>query len=276
MADRTDFAERYGSWAIVAGASEGLGAAYAEELAARGLNLILIARRSEQLGSLASQLIQKYDIQIKPIVLDLSASDAAEQIQRETNDLEIGLLVYNAAFSAIGPFLERPFEDHWKEIHTNAFAPLKLIYLFAGWMLARGRGGILLMSSLSAFQGSAYISTYAATKAFNIVLAEGLWEEWRSQGVDVLVCVSGAVKTPNYTASEPEQTGGLGDMTMNPDQVVRSALNALGKKPYVIPGRINSVASFVMRHLLPRKVAVQFMGRVLRGKYVEKTTIING
>ncbi len=267
---KVDLAARYGSWAIVAGASEGIGAAYAEELAVRGLNLILIARRSELLQSLASRLSKKYTVEIKSIALDLSASDAAEQILRATNDLEIGLLVYNAAFSAIGPFLERPVEDHLKEVYTNAFTPLKLIHLFADQMLARGRGGIVLMSSLSAFQGSAYISTYAATKAFNIVLAEGLWEEWRTRGVDVLTCISGAVKTPNYVASEPEQTGGLGDMTMGPDQVVREALNALGKGPYVIPGRMNRVSSFVMRHLLPRKSAVKFMGKILRRMYVEQ------
>jgi len=178
-------------------------------------------------------------------------------------------LVYNAAFSAIGPFLERPVEDHLKEIQTNALTPLKLVYLCAQQMMVRGCGGIVLMSSLSAFQGSAYISTYAATKAFNIVLAEGLWEEWRERGVDVLVCISGAVKTPNYIASEPGQTGGLGAMTMNPDQVVREALNALGKGPYIIPGRMNRVASFVMRHLLPRKAAVRFMGRILREMYVK-------
>ena len=269
MVNKADFASRYGSWAIVAGASEGIGASYAEELAARGLNLILIARRSALLGSLASELSRKYNVEIKTIVLDLSAGDAPEQILRATNDLKVGLLVYNAAFSAIGPFLERPVEDHLKEIQTNALTPLKLVYLFAKQMMVRGCGGIVLMSSLSAFQGSAYISTYAATKAFNIVLAEGLWEEWREHGVDVLVCISGAVKTPNYVASEPGQTGGLGAMTMNPDQVVREALNALGKGPYVIPGRMNRVASFVMRHLLPRKAAVKFMGRILRQMYLK-------
>jgi uncharacterized protein len=269
MVDKADFAARYGLWAIVAGASEGLGAAYAEELAERGLNLVLIARRAELLQSLASELSKKYNIESKIIPLDLSVANVVEQIAEQTKDTEIGLLVYNAAFSAIGPFLERPFDDHLKEINTNAFTPLKLIYLFAENMLARGRGGIVLLSSLSAFQGSAYISTYAATKAFNIVLAEGLWEEWRERGVDVLVCVSGAVKTPNYVASEPEKTGGLGDMTMNPDQVVREALNALGKGPYVIPGRMNRVSSFVMRHLLPRKTAVKFMGRILRRMYVK-------
>lgn len=269
MADNGNFPARYGPWAIVAGASEGLGATYAEELAGRGLNLILIARRSEVLQSLASRLTQKHKVEIKPIPLDLSTSDAAEQILHAAKDVEIGLLVYNAAFSAIGPFVERSLDEHLKEIHTNAFTPLKVVYFFAERMLARGCGGMILMSSLSAFQGSAYISTYAATKAFNIVLAEGLWEEWRERGVEMLVCISGAVRTPNYVASEPERTGGLGDMSMKPEQVVHEALSALGKQPYVIPGRMNRLASFVMRHLLPRKVAVKFMGRVLRKMYVK-------
>ena len=263
-----NYQTRYGRWAVVAGASEGLGAAFAAELASRGLNLVLVARRPELLQSLAASLATKYGIETKTIAQDLSAPDAAEQILRNILDLEVGLLVYNAAYSAIGPFLEKSLDDHLREIHTNAFTPLKLVYLMAQSMLGRGRGGVILMSSLSAFQGSAYISTYSATKAFNIVLAEGLWEEWREQGVDVLVCVSGAVKTPNYMASEPEPTDGLGDLTMNPEQVVREALGGLGKQPYVIPGRINRVASFIMRHLLPRKTAIQIMGRVLRGKYV--------
>jgi len=125
------------------------------------------------------------------------------------------------------------------------------------------------MSSLSAYQGSAYISTYAATKAFNIVLAEGLWEEWRSRGVDVLVCVSGAIQTPNMTASQPNKTGGLGDMTIEPSQVVQEALEALGNQPYVIPGQMNRIASFFMRHILPRKAAIKFMGSTLRKMYAK-------
>src|SRR5690349_25102904 len=136
MAKHADFARRYGSWAIVAGASEGIGAAYAEELAARGLNLILIARRKELLESLASKLSQQHSIKTRTIALDLSAAFAGDQILQNVGDLQIGLLVYNAAFSAIGPFLERPFEDHLREIHTNAFTPLKLIYLLAQGMLA--------------------------------------------------------------------------------------------------------------------------------------------
>jgi short-subunit dehydrogenase len=270
MAERRDFVARYGPWSLVAGASEGLGAAYAEQLAARGLNLVLVARRADLLQALASRLATTYGIETKIVVLDLSIADATEQVARATNDLVIGSLIYNAAFSAVGPFLERPLEDHLKEIQTNTFTPLTLIYHFAGQMLARGCGGIVLMSSLSAFQGSAYISTYAATKAFNIVLAEGLWEEWRTRGVDMLVCVAGAIRTPHYLASEPRPTGGLGDMTMEPSQVAQEALHALGKVPYIIPGRMNRISSFVMRHLLPRQTAIKFMGRILRRMYVEQ------
>ncbi len=268
MVDKTNFVTRYGPWAIVAGASEGLGAAYAEELALRGLNLVLVARREELLQDLASRLSGKYGVETRTLALDLSLADAAERIAQTVSDLEIGLLIYNAALSVIGPFLERPVEDHLKELQTNTFTPMKLIHHLAGQMLARHCGGIVLMSSLSAFQGSAYISNYAATKAFNIVLAEGLWEEWRAQGVDVLVCIASSIKTPHYLASQPQPTGGLGDMAMEPEQVMREALDALGKGPYVIPGRMNRVTSFVMRHFLPRRMTVRLMGRILRKMYV--------
>jgi uncharacterized protein len=263
------FSDRYGSWGVVAGASQGLGAEYADQLAARGLNLVLVARRLELLKTLAARLASQYGIRTKCLELDLSEADAAEQLVQHTMDLDIGLLVYNAAYSAVGPFLDQSMDAHIKELHTNIHSPLKLVYLLSQRFLKRGRGGILLMSSLSAYQGSAYISTYAATKAFNIVLAEGLWEEWRTSGVDVLVCVSGAIATPNFTDSQPSKTGGLGDLTIAPVQVVEEALDALGKQPYVIPGRVNRIASFVMRHLLPRRTAIKFMGNTLRKMYLK-------
>lgn len=263
------FADRYGKWAIVAGASEGLGAEYARQLASRGVHLVLIARRKELLQSLAAQLSARYGTRTKLLDLDLSAPDAAERIVQKTMDLDLGLLVYNAAYSAVGPFLDRSMDEHMREVHTNIHSPLKLVYLLSQRFHTRGRGGILLMASLSAFQGSPYISTYAATKAFNIVLAESLWEEWRIRNVDVLVCISGAVKTPNYVSSQTRTTRGLGDRTLSPEQCVEEALAALGKQPYIIPGRMNRVASFVMRYLVPRTLAIKFMGRTLREMYVK-------
>jgi hypothetical protein len=124
------------------------------------------------------------------------------------------------------------------------------------------------MTSLSAFQGTAYVSTYSATKAFNIILAEGLWEEWRLEGVDVLGCIAGATRTPNYLASKPRQTGSFTDATIEPEIVVAAALAALGHQPTVIPGTVNRLSSFVMRRLLSRKTAIRIMGSVLHHMYV--------
>lgn len=263
------FVDRYGSWAIIAGASEGAGAEYADQLAARGINVVLVARRPELLRSLANELSTTYKIRTKVLALDLADIGAAEQIVQQTMDLDVGLLVYNAAYATVGPFLEQSMDAHMKEIHTNVHSPLKLVYLLSQRFLDRGSGGILLMASLSAFQGSPYISTYTATKAFLLTLGEGLWEEWRTRGVDVLVCVSGAMRTPSYLASRPENTGGLSDRTLEPARVVREALSALGRQPYVIPGRMNRFVSFVMRHLLPRRLAVMYMGRTLRRMYIK-------
>lgn len=267
MTTSTIFHNRYGPWAVVAGASEGLGAAYADQLAQRGLNLVLIARRENLLQALAQELKEKYGVDVKTFTLDLSQADSAEIIRDKTSDLEIGLLIYNAAFSAVGSFLECPISDHLKEIDTNIRTPLALTYYFGQRMSASGHGGVILMASLSAFQGSAFISNYAATKAFNMLLGEGLWEEWREQGIDALVCIAGAIRTSNYLASTPKQTGRFSDATLEPEDVAREALAALGQQPYVIPGRGNRLASFFMRHLLPRRMAIQMMGRILRDMY---------
>ena len=267
-----EFHQCYGPWALVAGASEGLGAAYAEALARRGLELVLVARRGELLQQLAARLTAQYAIRVHILPIDLAHPEANELIAQETQALDIGLLVYNAAYSAVGPFFNHSLDDHLREVDTNVRTPLGLVNTFGKRMLAAGHGGIILMSSLSAFQGSAYISTYSATKAFNIVLAEGLWEEWRRGGVDVLACIAGAIRTPNYLASSPKHTGSISDATLEPEVVVAEALKALGHRPTVIPGRLNRLSSFVMRRLLSRRAAVGIMGKVLRGMYVHEET----
>jgi short-subunit dehydrogenase len=264
------FLERYGPWAVVAGASAGIGAAYADQLAARGLNLVLIARRLDLLDALSLSLAARYSVETLCLPVDLASPGAARQVFESVRGLEVGLLVYNAAFSAIGPFLDRPLQDHLREMDTNIRTPLELVYLFGNMFVDRGRGGLILMSSLSSFQGSAFIAAYSATKAFTTVLAEGLWEEWRDRGVDALVCISGAVRTPGYLASTPRSTGRFSSSTIEPEVVVAEALAALGGHPFVIPGRGNRFSSFIMRHLLPRRMTIRIMGRVLRNMYVSR------
>jgi short-subunit dehydrogenase len=257
------FRTRYGPWALVAGASEGLGAEFATQLAARGLNLLLIARREELLNTLGAQLMRTYAVEVRTLPLDLAREDLERVVREATADLEIGLLVYNAAVSMIGPYFEIPLEDHLREIAVNCRAPMTLAYLLGLPMLKRGRGGILLMSSLGGSQGSALLVNYTATKAYNRLFAEGLWDELRGQGVDVLTSCPAAVSTPGYLASAPR--GSMSSMT--PQAVVRESLAALGRGPAIIPGRTYRLANVLMQRLLPRKSAIKLMGRVTRRMY---------
>ena len=180
----------------------------------------------------------------------------------QSADIEIGLLIYNAAFSAIGPFLETSLEDHLRELDTNCRTPLALGLTFGRPMAERRRGGILLMSSLSASQGSALLANYAATKAYNMILAEGLWDELREHGVAVLACCAGATATPNYLASLEAHPGGRAAPAMAPAAVVAEALAALGKQPSLVPGHANRRGSIRHASPAPRATAIRLMGRV--------------
>lgn len=260
----TQFQTRYGPWALVAGASTGLGAEFATQLAAHGLNLVLIARRAELLDALSARLSTDYAVQVRLIALDLSQPDTIESIAAQTDDIEVGLVVYNAAFSAIGSFFDQTLDAHLREIETNCRAPLSLAYALGRRMVTRARGGIVLMSSLSASQGSPLISNYAATKAYNLTLAEGLWDELRGQGIDVMACCAGSTDTPGYRASAPAKAFAP---VLLPRTVVAETLAALGHKPSVIPGRGNRLSAFVMQRILPRRIAIVIMGRTLRAMY---------
>lgn len=258
-----DFRVRYGPWALVAGASEGLGAEFATQLAARGLNLVLIARRGEVLEAVSERLRREYGVEVRALALDLAREDLAAALAGALDDLEIGLLVYNAALSMIGPYFAIALEDHLREVAINCRAPMILAYLLGQPMLKRKRGGILLMSSLGGAQGSALLVNYTATKAYNRLLAEGLWDELREQGIDVLTCCPPAVSTPGYLASAPK--GSMSALT--PQAVVTETLAALGKGPTIIPGWTYRLANILMQRVLPRKSTIKLMGRVTRGMY---------
>ena len=253
---KTDlFKEKYGSWALVAGASEGIGAAFSEALAERGLNLILIARREKVLSEIAQDLVSRYSIQVEEHIVDLGNSSSVRDLISSL-DKEIGLLVYNAAYSPIGYFKDVPVADLENIVSVNIQTPLLLIKTMTDSMIERKKGGIILMSSLSGIQGSPKIATYAASKSFNTILAEGLWHELKDLNVDVLACVAGAVRTPGYmnSASEKDAPG-----TLDPNEVVKETLEALGSSPTLTPGSFNRFAKFIMSRLLPRRKAIQIM-----------------
>jgi len=261
------FVDRYGPWAVVAGASEGLGAAFAHALAARGLNVVAVARRSGPLNELADELGSRHGVQVRALDINLSEPEGVSALLSDLSDLSVGLLVWNAALSLIGPFLEQPLEGHLRELEVNARAPLTVVHTLAQAMVARRRGGIILMSSLSGMQGSALVAHYAATKAWNRVLAEGLWWELGKQGVDVLACVAGATDTPGYRASTPATRAAAKVPVMSAEAVVEEALDALGRQPSLIAGWKNRWAAAFLARLLPRRAAVRLMGRTMDRLY---------
>jgi uncharacterized protein len=258
-----DFRARYGPWALVTGASEGIGESFARALAARGLHLLLVARREGPLESLAAELRAAHSVQVRTASADVARPDLLAVLDGLAGDAEVGLLVHNAAFSALGPFLDRPLDDLMKVIDVNCRAPLAMAHHFAKKMVPRGRGGIILMSSLAGGQGTPIVAAYAASKAFEIILAEGLWDELRPAGVDVLACRAGPTRTPSYEASRPRKKV----PTMESAPVVEEALAALGKKPVVVAGRLNRAVNFVMQRLLSRPAAIRFMGNSTRKMY---------
>jgi short-subunit dehydrogenase len=253
---RQKFFTKYGPYALVAGASEGLGAAYAEALAKRGLNLVLLARRKGKLEDLAKKLREQYSIEVVCHPVDLADWEAAKKVISGL-DLPIGLLVYNAAYCPIGSFENVTEEQLAKVSAVNVKAPLILSKFLSAKMIQNHKGGIVLMSSLAGTQGSPNLTAYAASKSFNAILAEGLWKELKVHGIDVIASVAGAILTPGYEKAQQAKAPG----TLRADQVAEKTLNALGKKPIIVPGAVNKIARFLMGRLLSRKLAITLMSK---------------
>ena len=251
------FRNRYGEWALVAGASEGLGAAFAAALARLGLNLLLIARRSEPLERLAEDIRAEHSVEVRCLAKDLADPDTVGAATDALAGRQLGLLIYNAASVPMGALLEMGAEEIDQTVAVNVRGPLAFVQALAPDMCVRGRGGVVLMSSLAGLQGVPGIVTYSASKAFNIILAEGLWGELREQGIDVSVCCSGAVPTPGYAKFSGQKVPGM----LSPESVVRRTLNALGQGPRFVPGLVNGILAQFMGRLLPRRTAIGIMAR---------------
>lgn len=187
----------YGPWAVIAGGSEGVGAAFARKLAAAGVNLVLLARKPEALEEVAHEIRSGSSVSVRGLSLDLSADDAVERIKALTDDIEVGLLIYNAgAESALRDFLDRDLADSDRMIARNISAPTHLSHHFGSKMRARRRGGIILVGAVGGYAGGPGMAMYSASKAFDYILAEGLWYELRPYDVHVLGLVLGATDTP--------------------------------------------------------------------------------
>ena len=261
MPTDSSFRSRYGPCALVAGAAVGLGAEYARQIAAQGLDLLLIDRDAAPLAATADAIRAAHGVQVHPVTIDLARPDLVTALQPSLAGREIGLLVYNAALGTVAPFLELPPAHCEAMVDVNCRGPLRLVQALAPRMIERGRGGIVLMSSLSGNAGSAQLAVYAASKAFTLVLGDALWFELRPHGVDVLVVQPGSTRTPGWLSSQPSGPEAPSLPVMEPADVVREALATLGHEPHLVPGELNRQAAEALARM-PRRQVVELMSAI--------------
>lgn len=240
------FAETYGPWAVVAGASEGVGASVARLLGERGVNVVLVSRRAEVLEEVAATVATESRI----LTLDLSLPEADRRLAEATDDLEVGLLVYNAGADPFASkFLDQPLESWTGLVRRNVDAVLGSCHRFASAMAPRGRGGIVVVTSGAAWAGGAYLAAYGASKAFDLILAEALYAELKPLGIDVLSMVLGPTDTPAFRRLlDGRRFDGMADA----DEVARDMLDHLAEGPTWPPDG-SPFGS------LPRRQAVELM-----------------
>ncbi len=254
-----DWKSQYGPWAVVTGASDGLGKAIAEALAAKGVNLVLVARRVAVLNEVANDYAKRYGVETQVIATDLSQLRAVDDVLTTTEDLPVGLLVASAGFGTSGRFIDIPLEDELIMLDVICRAVVAMTHHFARRFAARGRGGIILLSSLVGFQGVARAAHYAATKAYIQSLAEGLRIELAPLGVDVLASAPGPVHSGFADRANMQMS-----MALKPETVARDTLNALGKQGTVRPGFLTKFLDGSLS-LLPRWGRVRVMSMVMGG-----------
>jgi short-subunit dehydrogenase len=258
----SDFAEKYGPWALIAGASEGIGACLADELGKRGLDLVLVARNGALLEEVAAGVRARHGVEVRPVVLDLTAPDVGDQIATATEELEVGLVIYNAGASdRTTTFLENDLDYSLKQIKLDCIGPVVLARHFGPAMKDRGRGGIVLVASLACVAGSATLAMYSGVKAFQHNFAEGLWAELRPHGVDVVVAPLGMTYTPAL-----QRMGITYDPNaqMLSEDVARELIENIGNGPVHVVGEHNrAIASQVWT--IDRRALVEMMSAASTG-----------
>ena len=258
------FVESYGPWAVIAGASEGVGAEFAAAVARKGLHVVLLARRQGALDEVAWKIGGQTGVQTRAVAVDLALPDAMQTVAGATRDIDVGLLTYCAgADPNYQPFLANPVEVAMAMVHRNCTVPVQMCHHFAGPMVERGRGGIIVLSSGAAFVGAPNMVIYGGAKAFDVVFTEALWTELHPLGVDVLSLVLGETDTPALRRLRAAR--GFVDDADAPlpgaatvDEVVRDALARLPHGPSWMVGE-QLRAGLQMLGGMPRKDAVELM-----------------
>jgi hypothetical protein len=250
---------RYGPWALVTGASSGIGLELARLLASAGFHLVLHARQAQKLQEAAQHLQAQYAIEIKTVAADVAESEGIDEIIRSTQGLNLGLLVVSAGFGTSGLFTDSSLHTAINMLRVNCEALLSLTHYYSQQFARQRRGGIILMSSMVAFQGTPYSANYAATKAYVQTLSEGLSVELKPAGVDVLAAAPGPVESGFGQRANMKMSS-----SMTPAQIGVPILKALGRRSTVLPGTLTKILVYALR-TVPRWGKVRIMARVMGG-----------
>ena len=262
--------KKYGPWALVTGASRGLGEEFARQLAEGGFNVVLVARKKHLLESLAADLEKKHNVETRVLVIDLSTTEAANAIIEATDDIQVGLLINNAAMLMGGALVKHDVRDEIRILNVNVTTPLQLTHHFGSKMRERGRGGIMFVSSFAGYNCMPYMANYMATKSYLASLGEALYHEFKKEGVDVLVLSPGMLDTDPHKTHAPTvgikqadsttESGGMAPAPVPP--VVAEVLSSLGKKTTVVPGITIKIMTFVFKHILTRGMVANLLGNL--------------
>lgn len=261
-----EFLKRYGRWALVAGAAEGLGEAFCLALARKGMNIILVDRQEPAMKSLSGRLESEFNIETLNLHLDLADEEASNLMLEKSVNLDCRLLVYNAAHSLVKPFLEHTEDELDKYLDVNCRTLMHTVYGFVDQLRTHSSGGILMMSSLAGLWGTQRVAAYGATKAFTLNFAEALYHELKDEKIDIMACIAGATATPAYLSTRPEY-GLIKPSVMDPRKVADFAIKNLGKKAYCIPGISNKLTYFFMTRILTRKLAAGLINSTMGKMY---------
>lgn len=259
---------RYGPWALVTGAAKGLGAEFSNQLAREGFSLVLVDVDRPALEAQREALVERYSCDIRSVVLDLSRENFLSDLLPQIEGLAINLLVNNAGIAKIGSFLPQDKEFLLSQLHVNTRAVMLLTHEMGNRMLARGdrRGGIIIVSSGAAWAGAAMNANYSATKAYDLIFAESLWDELRDEGIDVLGFMPTVTDTPGYQSERPA-TGRVA--VMSAEITVRQALEALGKSPSLFVDKRTRVIHRILRTVLSRAALIKLGSKSLRSIFRE-------
>ena len=255
------FKEKYGDFALITGASSGIGVEYAKQLAKKGLNLVLIARRLDRLEEVKHEIQEQNDVKIINIGLDLLSDGFLDSIRNITDELEVGLVINNAGIMYIGSYLDCSLEKELQMITLNIIVPTILTKHFVPKMIGRKKGGLIYTASMLGFTGTPYSTIYAATKAHEIVKGEGLAYELKPYNIDVLTVNPGLTDTEMTVNND---FSGMPMKLMKPSIVAKIAIGALGKKVLITPGWMNKTMNWMSKRIMSRNMNTSMFGMLMK------------